>query len=182
MHAGARHPAGGVIRARGVRMSVTQLSRPHAPLAVFGENRAALARTARRVSICDADAEDALQRATLILLTKSPPDSPRRLVAWLHVVTRREALAVRRERERMLGVPFGEAAPGSAPCPSERAERRDRIRLLARLKPDERRAIVLRACGYSYLEISKATGWTHTKVNRCLAEGRARLRQLRTYD
>ena len=96
----------------------------------------------------------------------------------MHVVTRREALAVRRERERLLGAPLGESLPGASPCPSERAECRDRMRLLAELKPDERRALLLRACGYSYLEIRELTGWTHTKVNRCLAEGRARLRRL----
>jgi DNA-directed RNA polymerase specialized sigma24 family protein len=32
--------------------------------------------------------------------------------------------------------------------------------------------------GYSYREIGEITGWTHTKINRCIAEGRARLRQL----
>ena len=48
-----------------------------------------------------------------------------------------------------------------------------------RLKPDERRALVLRGEGYSYAEICELNGWTHTKVNRCLTEGRERgLRQL----
>jgi DNA-directed RNA polymerase specialized sigma24 family protein len=32
--------------------------------------------------------------------------------------------------------------------------------------------------GYSYREITEMTGWTFTKVNRCSAEGRARLREL----
>ena len=62
----------------------------------------------------------------------------------------------------------------------ERAERRDNVaaaaRALAELKPDERLAIVLQAQGYSYAEIGELCGWTYTKVNRCLAEGRARLR------
>ena len=26
--------------------------------------------------------------------------------------------------------------------------------------------------GYSYAEIQELTGWTYTKVNRCMAEGR----------
>lgn len=98
----------------------------------------------------------------------------------MHVVTKREALAVRRDRERSVcEIPDFLAA--SVPCPAERAERREcaieRGRALRRLKPDERRAIVLRAEGYSYAEICQLTGWTYTKVNRCLAEGRARLRQ-----
>lgn len=48
--------------------------------------------------------------------------------------------------------------------------------LLARLKPDERAALLLLGLGYSYREIGELRGWTHTKVNRCLAEGRATLR------
>ena len=43
---------------------------------------------------------------------------------------------------------------------------------LGRLKPQEVRCLLLRAEGYSYREICAETGWTYTKVNRCLAEGR----------
>ena len=49
--------------------------------------------------------------------------------------------------------------------------------LLAALKPQERRAIALQAAGCSYAEIQAITGWTYTKVNRCIAEGREALRQ-----
>ncbi len=49
----------------------------------------------------------------------------------------------------------------------------------AELKPDQRRALSLLAIGLSYAEIQALTGWSHTKVNRCLSEGRARLRELR---
>ncbi len=35
---------------------------------------------------------------------------------------------------------------------------------------------MLQAEGYSYAEIAETCGWTYTKVNRSLAEGRARLR------
>lgn len=149
----------------------------HPAQSLLTAHRSSLQRLARRVSLCDADADDALQRATVILLTK-PPDRPDRLAAWMRVVTRREALAVRRERERLLGAPFGEPGAAHSSCPSERAEQRDRMRLLSHLKPDERRAIVLKACGYSYREIGELTGWSHTKINRALAEGRARLRRL----
>ena len=38
--------------------------------------------------------------------------------------------------------------------------------------------IALQAEGYSYAEIQALTGWTYTKVNRALSEGRARLRAL----
>ncbi|MEJ7876305.1 MAG: sigma-70 family RNA polymerase sigma factor [Solirubrobacterales bacterium] len=154
--------------------------------ALLDEHVAAFRRTARRVSFCVDDAEDALQRAALILLEKAPPHPPGRLAAWMHVVTKREALAVRRERERLLANEVPAGTPSSSPCPAECAERREwaraRARTLHRLKPDERRALVLRAEGYSYAEISELTHWSYTKVNRCLAEGRARLRQLRAMD
>jgi RNA polymerase sigma factor (sigma-70 family) len=150
-------------------------------------------RAARRVSICEDDVEDALQRAALILLAKAPSADPRRLVPWMVVVTRREALAVRRSRERDLlaSPPPGLDGPASAPFesiasdrpgPAERYERtewtRDTAAALARLKPAEHRAIVLQAAGYSYAEICELCGWSYTKVNRSLAEGRERLRRL----
>jgi DNA-directed RNA polymerase specialized sigma24 family protein len=46
------------------------------------------------------------------------------------------------------------------------------------LKPQERLALFLQGQGYSYAEIQRLCGWTYTKVNRCLAEGRERLREL----
>lgn len=158
-----------------------------AATALLARHGRALIRRARRVSLCADDAEDALQRSIEILLNKAPAIDIERLAAWMHVVVRREALAVRRQRERQLNP--GEGVPWQAdrvlcerPGPHEQLERRERVagvaRVLANLKPQERRAIVLRAEGYSYAEICQITGWTHTKVNRCLAEGRARLREL----
>lgn len=156
-------------------------ARSRAAISLLEAQSAAFRRTARRVSICMDDAEDAFQRAALILLEKGPPHPPPRLASWMHVVTKREALAIRRDRERLLAAEFTDPTAG-APCPAERAERREwalgRARTLHRLKPDERRALVLQGEGYSYAEISELNGWSYTKVNRCLAEGRARLRQL----
>ena len=63
----------------------------------------ALRRTARRYSLCADDAEDAYQRAVEILLTNAPSADARQLAAWMQVVTRQEALALRRSRERLLG-------------------------------------------------------------------------------
>lgn len=45
---------------------------------------------------------------------------------------------------------------------------------LQHCKRDEVSALVLRAEGRSYKEICQATGWSSTKLNRCLAEGRSR--------
>jgi RNA polymerase sigma factor (sigma-70 family) len=152
-----------------------------------------LRRQARRFSLCDFDGDEALGRAIEILLTKAPAIEPQRLLGWMLVVVRREALAVRRERQRSFGAflsPPGSSAaplapdtqPSLAPGPFERLERTERTararRLLARLKAHERRALALQAEGYSYAEIQEITGWTYTKVNRCISEGRARLRQL----
>jgi RNA polymerase sigma factor (sigma-70 family) len=162
---------------------------------------AQLRRTARRYSLCAADADDAVGRALEILLTRAAGVEPSRIGAWMQVVIRREAIRVRRERERLLGAsvagidpaqpPTGcsdhlDLLPCDRPGPAERLERRERARAalfaLAVLKPDERRAIILQARGYSYAEICELTGWTYTKVNRCLAEGRSRLRQLGAMD
>ena len=45
---------------------------------------------------------------------------------------------------------------------------------LRRLKPDEAKALMLKAEGHSYKEISEQLGWTYTKTNRSITEGRAR--------
>ena len=64
----------------------------------------ALRRTARRYSLCADDAEDALQRALEILLTKAPTSDQRELIRWMQTVTKHEALAVRRNpRAQALG-------------------------------------------------------------------------------
>jgi RNA polymerase sigma factor (sigma-70 family) len=160
--------------------------RAQAALELLETDDAAVRRTARRHSLCADDAEDAYQRALEILLTKAPPCEGSRLVAWMHTVTKREAMAVRRARERLLAarVPAApdddplplDSLPGPGPGPAERAERRERVarssEALATLKPQERRALVLKAEGYSYAEIQELCGWTYTKVNRCMAEGR----------
>ncbi len=169
-----------------------EASRAAAALTLFSGDRRALLRTARRFSLCVEDAEDAVQRAFVILLTKAPPLERESLRAWMATVTRREASAVRRARLRPLGartprevgLPVAERFEEIAcdrPGPLEVAAGRERVgaaaSLLAGLKSDERAAIGLQAAGYSYLEICTLRGWTYTKVNRCLAEGRATLRR-----
>jgi RNA polymerase sigma factor (sigma-70 family) len=168
-------------------------TRPELALELIAAHDRAFRRTARRHSLCADDAEDAYQRALEILLTKAPLDQPSRLAAWMHTVTRHEAIAVRRARERLLGAwrPPGPATPEVAPLdlvptdrpgPVERVERSERVvrsaEALAALKPQERRALALKAEGYSYVEIRARTGWTYTKVNRCMAEGRKRFLEL----
>ena len=60
---------------------------------------------------------------------------------------------------------------------AERSEEQaERTRALARLKSDERSALLLFGAGLKYREIAERRRWTYTKVNRCIAEGRAALR------
>jgi RNA polymerase sigma factor (sigma-70 family) len=139
-------------------------------------------RTARRYSICADDSEDAYQRALEILLTKAPPIEGDALVRWMQTVTKREALAVRRQRERLLSGPRPkddeerdplDAIASESPEPNDRAVSRERVarsnEALRALKPQEVRALTLKAEGYSYSEIGEITGWTYTKLRRGLS-------------
>ena len=87
-------------------------ARKRAAVETYSRHEDALRRTARRYSLCADDADDALQRALEILLRKAPSDDPRELIRWTQTVVKHEALAVRRERERILS---GPAARGPSP-------------------------------------------------------------------
>lgn len=167
---------------------ITQAERAEVAECLIESHDAVFRRTARRYSICSEDAEDAYQRSLEILLTKAPPLEGDSIVRWMQVVTKREALSVRRQRERLLSGghsvdgdddrdPFATIA-SDGDGPTERAASRERVvrsrEALRSLKPHELRALVLKAQGYSYAEIGKITGWSHTKINRCMAEGRKR--------
>src|SRR3712207_438632 len=133
--------------------------------------------TARRFAATPEDAEDAYQRSVEILLTKAPTTREEELVPWLKTVVKHEAFAIRRQRERAAPTTDdGELADRGGPeaAAHDQAERLERLRVgaeaLRRLKPQEVRCLQLRAEGYSYKEICRLTGWTYTKVNRCLTE------------
>lgn len=165
-------------------------ARKRAAVEIYAQNEATLRRTARRYSLCADDVEEALQRSLEILLTKAPDGDPRELIKWTQTVVKHEALGVRRERERILSgpaaAPDGEdwvaSVPAVADGPAEQTERREEIarsrEALQALKPQELRALTLFGEGYSYAEIGEITNWSHTKINRCLAEGRERFRRL----
>lgn len=166
---------------------ITTAGRKRAAVELVAREDAELRKTARRFSLCEDDAEDAYQRALEILLVKAPNDRPRELIRWMKTVVKHEALAIRRYRERMLGVgddgmgdPIARIASGGA-GPGEQLERGEWVarsrEALHALKPAELRALTLLAAGYSYAEIGEITGFSQTKVNRCLAEGRQRFRQ-----
>jgi RNA polymerase sigma factor (sigma-70 family) len=148
-----------------------------------------LRRQARRHAQLGADSEEALQSACALFIERyNPAANP---LAWLHTTIKREAwrLAKRSSRRRELTItavprPDGDGEvdlSDAFPDPAELAESGEEVRscraALARLKPDQRTALLLLGLGYSYEEIGELRGWTYTKVNRCIAEGRAALRR-----
>ena len=167
---------------------IATAGRKRAAIELVAREDAELRHTARRFSLCEDDAEDAYQRALEILLVKAPCERPRELIRWMKIVVKHEALAVRAYRERMLGAgvdelgdPVERLASDNA-GPGERLELRERAarsrEAMRALKPAELRSLTLLAAGYSYAEIGEMTGFSQTKVNRCLAEGRERFRRL----
>ncbi len=139
-----------------------------------------LLRTARRHSLCADDAQDAYQRSLEIFMRHAARLDRGRAGAWLHTVVKHEAMAIRRSRRQLVGVQDTELeaqGTGAAPSPEDQLLAFDMVgrsaEALKRLKPQELRALWLKAQGYSYSDIGEITGWTYTKVNRCLTEGRA---------
>jgi RNA polymerase sigma factor (sigma-70 family) len=160
-------------RERGVEDATLRLVLEHA-----GE----LLRFARRFSHCADDAHDAYQRAVEILVRRMRVDPPVQPLAWMRTVLRHEALAVRTEREQLLGraeVDLDRHEDRASADPAEQAVGHERLRhtaeALRRLKPQEATALVLRAEGLSYAEICERTGWTYTRTNRAITEGRRAL-------
>lgn len=153
----------------------------------------ALRRTARANSASAADAEDALQDGYIVFL-RLYEGGEEEALPWLRLVVKRLAWRVGSQARRRGSpehvVTVEPAVPGprevvvadSRPGTAELVERAEaterRVELLGRLKPDERAALILIGLGASYAEISRLRGWTMRKVNRCVAEGRARLREL----
>ena len=138
-----------------------------------------LLRTARRHSICLDDAQDAYQRGLEIFMAHADRLDAARAPGWLHVVVKREAQAIRESRKKLVGhsdVDFDAHEASRLPSPEEQLLTFDLIsrsaEALQRLKPQELRALWLKAQGHSYNDIGTITGWSYTKVNRCLTEGR----------
>jgi RNA polymerase sigma factor (sigma-70 family) len=176
---------------RDPRRADSDAARKRAAVEMIAQHEPALRRTARRYSLDAEDAEDAYQRALEIALTKAPTTDVRELIRWTQTVTKHEALALRQNRERLLGYRgrSDDAAgdlvaliPAAGDSPDEQVERREAIarsrEALRALKPAELRALSLLAEGYSYAEIGELTGFSQTKINRVLAEGRNRFRSL----
>jgi DNA-directed RNA polymerase specialized sigma24 family protein len=145
-------------------------------------------RVARRYSLCDDDAWEALARGFEIAMRHRGRVRSETAVAWFATVVRHEALRIRRSRSRdaQLG-----PAVHEPPAPEPEPERDPDPRLpglraaMRELKPDERRALIMFYAmepgyrdGGRYRRIMSATGWSYAHVNRCLTRGRAKLRAL----
>jgi RNA polymerase sigma factor (sigma-70 family) len=148
---------------------------------VVARHEQTLLRVAQQFSLCHDDALDAYQRALEIFVRRVSTVDPATEVAWLKVVVRHEAMAIRRARSRLVAsddVDLDAIDHGDARSVEEQLAATQRVRrsaeALRALKPDEAKALVLKAHGLSYDEIRERYGWTYTKVNRSITEGRRR--------
>jgi RNA polymerase sigma factor (sigma-70 family) len=139
------------------------------------------------------DAEDALSDACVQFLRFYDGGADDHALRWMMLVTKRCAWAIRRKamaresRYRVIA-PDRDDEPADANIPDigigpagsvERAEETAKVlSLIEQLKPDERTALILLGLGCTYKEICELRGWSNTKVNRCISEGRARVREL----
>jgi RNA polymerase sigma factor (sigma-70 family) len=145
---------------------------------LFATDYPHLLRIARRNSRREADAHDALQEAFAEFIAGYDPGRGSPPLAWLTLALKRICWKLGAARALtyeplVLAEMVGEESPDPAIGIGRREEARRR---LGALKADERRALVLHAAGFTYGEIGERCGWTRTKVNRCLYEGRRGLR------
>ena len=155
--------------------------------AVVVRHERALLRVARQASLCHDDALDAYQRALEIFVRRVETVDPATEVAWLKVVIRHEAMAIRRARSESVAgedLDLDTFIPGSDRSVEDQIASGERVRrsaeALRALKPDEAKALMMKAHGLSYDEIGERNGWSYTKVNRAITEGRRRF--MRVYE
>lgn len=155
---------------RNINAVATELVRTYGPV---------ILEDACRFSACQADADDAYQRALEILITKSPTTDPEFLIPWIRTIARREATAISRKRQKslVLGDDYSQQ-PSLEHDPETRAEMREDaargIEALSTLTDDQVQCLVAHAEGYTYDEIAEITGFSNRKVTRCVTEGRSR--------
>jgi RNA polymerase sigma factor (sigma-70 family) len=157
---------------------------------IYQTHRRRLLAIATRNSPTIDDAEEALHDTFAIFIDHFDPDSQAPPVAWLTLTLKRRCWASYRRQRLSRHAPTPATEPqhlrhltaphATQPLPDEIVEIADTVSQmrshLAALKPDQRHALSLLAFGYSYTEIAQLTGWTYTKVNRCISEGRAAIR------
>lgn len=139
------------------------------------------------------DAAEAVSEAFASFIRAYDPDSGAPPLAWLTTTAKRNCWAAYRAQRLDRGAGqetatdsedrgfSAESIPAGDIGPEHLLERVQEARAkLAELKPAERRTLSLIAAGYSYAEVGQITGFSFTKINRCAAEGRARMRKLAT--
>jgi RNA polymerase sigma factor (sigma-70 family) len=149
--------------------------------AVAASHERTLLRVARQASLCHDDALDAYQRALEIFVRRVETVDPATELSWLKVVVRHEAMAIRRARSESVAgeeIDLDSFVPGTERSVEDKLAAEERVRrsaeALRALKPDEAKALLMKAHGLSYDEIGTKNGWSYTKVNRVITEGRRR--------
>jgi RNA polymerase sigma factor (sigma-70 family) len=159
---------------------------------LYRDHHGRLLAVARRNAANEADAAEALHDGFVSFIEHFDPAGEAPALPWVTLTVKRRCWALYREAhlDRSAGQ---EVAPGSEGSgfslagiptktagPEEAIERAEYVfearERLASLKPAERTALLLFGYGYSYCEIGEIAGWTYTKVNRAISEGRAALR------
>ena len=127
-------------------------------------------------------AADLVQEAYLkLLLEARGRDTPENVRAWLYRVALNAAVS--RGRRLRTAQAIGDRIPGPAPeeGPEDACLRRETWQaaqgLLAGVRPDERRAILLAADGLDGADIAQAIGRTHGATRTMLHRARAKIRE-----
>jgi RNA polymerase sigma factor (sigma-70 family) len=146
-------------------VTVAELARDHWPR---------LVRFAQTVTRDPDAAEDAVAAALVTAVRRSDASESETGIRWLYRVVFHEALHLAQSRQRETPIEQTFQIPAREEDHDALIDMRD---AMPALKPDERIALLSQMLGYSYDEIGHANGWTYTKVNRCLTEGRRALRK-----
>jgi RNA polymerase sigma factor (sigma-70 family) len=151
---------------------------------VVADHGRTLLRVAHQWSLCHDDALDAFQRGLEIFFRRLDRVDPATEVAWLKVVIRNEALAIRRGRSDSVAredVELDTFVPAPQRAVEEQIVSGERVRhsaeALRALKPDEARALMLKAEGLSYDEIADVLSTTRAAVKSLLFRAREEFRQ-----
>ena len=154
---------------------------------VAREQRRRLLAYARRGANSHHDAEDAVQDALTITVAICERIRRETAIAYIGTAAHHAALQLTRQAARAVSLdePTTAASRHDLIADARTTDPDSRLDMLAglrALKRDEARALAARMLGYSYREIADGFGWSHTKTNRCITEGRARLRELLAAD
>jgi RNA polymerase sigma-70 factor (ECF subfamily) len=151
---------------------------------VLVERHAAMVlRTAQRLLLIEADAQDAAQEVFLKLHRFAKKfDETRDPRPWLYRMTVNVCHDLRRKRKVDVALEMAAEPVAGEPTPEERWSTEERRRLLfealAALTERERQAIVLRDLeGLTTAEVAEAMGTTEATVRSQIAIGRAKLKE-----